>query len=147
MKIIKVGRAPENDIIIQDSLVSANHLAFTQDNEGNIFIQDFMSTNGTFVNEQKIDNQPIILKSGDKVKIGQSDLDWEKYFISDEKPANDSPQTTDFKEILEETPSKNFENTAFDKKNNRTLLIGLLALAFIFIVFLVIWYFNNIVKP
>ena len=51
--VMRLGRARENDIMINDNLVSRHHAEIRNDAEG-IVITDLGSANGTFVNGQKL---------------------------------------------------------------------------------------------
>jgi hypothetical protein len=63
-----VGRKPDNDLVIDDPAVSGHHaLIFSE--EGAFFIEDLGSTNGTFVNDAKIQEEK--LKHGDCIAIGK----------------------------------------------------------------------------
>jgi pSer/pThr/pTyr-binding forkhead associated (FHA) protein len=68
-QIISLGRAPENDVCIENIGVSAHHAKIYS---GNLLIEDLKSSNGTYVNEQKIDSQ--LLENGDVIKIGKFDI-------------------------------------------------------------------------
>lgn len=62
-----IGRIGSNDIHLQDEMVSGHHakiLCF----QGNYFIEDISSTNGSFVNGKRI--RKCVLKDGDKVSFG-----------------------------------------------------------------------------
>jgi predicted component of type VI protein secretion system len=50
---VSVGRKPDNDIVIDNQAISGHHLRFLQEN-GKFFVEDLNSTNGTFLNGQKI---------------------------------------------------------------------------------------------
>ena len=64
-----LGRQPENDILISDESASRRHAEiYCHDNT--LVITDLDSTNGTFVNRQRL-AQPLILRSGDQIRIGQ----------------------------------------------------------------------------
>ncbi len=74
-----IGRAPENDIVLSYSDVSSKHAIIRKDQSGNVILQDNNSTNGTFVNNNKIDS--YILKPGDKVLLANKYLlEWETIF-------------------------------------------------------------------
>ncbi len=64
-----LGRQPDNDVIISDELASRRHCEiYSHDNS--LVITDLNSTNGTFVNRQRL-VQPLVLRSGDQIRIGQ----------------------------------------------------------------------------
>jgi hypothetical protein len=63
-----LGRRPYNDIVVDSLAVSGEHAAL-QVIGHDYFIEDLNSTNGTFINEQKIKRQ--ILKNGDNIEIGK----------------------------------------------------------------------------
>jgi hypothetical protein len=63
-----LGRRPYNDIVVDNLAVSGEHAAL-QVIGHEYFIEDLNSTNGTFINEQKIKRQ--ILKNGDTIEIGK----------------------------------------------------------------------------
>jgi len=53
-----VGRRPYNDIVLDDLAVSGEHAAIIL-HEGEVWIEDLGSTNGTFLNGQSVKNQKI----------------------------------------------------------------------------------------
>ncbi|TAG38545.1 MAG: FHA domain-containing protein, partial [Cytophagia bacterium] len=69
-----IGRAANNDIIIPEQTVSSHHATLTIEN-GNFFISDMDSTNGTFVNGTRIDKK--MLKGGDLLKLGGASCKFE----------------------------------------------------------------------
>jgi pSer/pThr/pTyr-binding forkhead associated (FHA) protein len=71
---MSIGRAPNNDIVFQESKVSRFHAIAKM--EGNSFIlTDNESSNGTFVNGEKI-TQPVELYPGDRINIGSYELEF-----------------------------------------------------------------------
>ncbi len=71
---IKLGRDKSNDIVLDDKLVSRNH-ALLQKIKEDYFIKDLDSSNGTFVNDQKVPkNKYVKLKKNDVIRIGKTDL-------------------------------------------------------------------------
>ena len=70
-KEIVIGRGGELDIVLVEDMVSRKHAKLTTQ-QGKIVIQDLGSTNGTFVNGEKI--KRARLKEGDRVLIGTSIL-------------------------------------------------------------------------
>lgn len=64
---ITIGRAPDNTLPIADNTVSSRHARlFLQGSQW--YIQDLGSTNGTFVNEQRVTQHPV--RVGDKIRVG-----------------------------------------------------------------------------
>lgn len=74
MKLIKIGKAPTNDIVINSDFVSRSHATLKIDGS-KVFIIDNGSTNGTQVNGVRIEaNQPVPLNAGDQVSVGNQDI-------------------------------------------------------------------------
>ncbi len=75
-KIVSIGRSKTNQVIISDPKVSKFHATIYFDN-GVCYIQDNDSTNGTYVNgNQILSGRKVKLKNGDKIKMGQTTLDF-----------------------------------------------------------------------
>ncbi len=65
-----IGRNPENDLVLTDEGISRRHAKISNTANGPV-ITDLGSTNGTYVNGQKIKaNDPVLLKPGDTVRFG-----------------------------------------------------------------------------
>ena len=67
-----IGRAVGADFIIDAALVSRVHCRLTALPDGALEIRDLESTNGTFVNGQRVD--AARLSSGDRVQVGRVEL-------------------------------------------------------------------------
>jgi hypothetical protein len=106
MKVITIGRNPENDVVIKDSFVSRHHCQIIQDDNGNFRLADFGSSNKTFVNGQEIKGE-VKINPNDIIRIGNSTLPWESYFFN----ANQVVQATQT-EIAETTLSPQINFTA-----------------------------------
>jgi hypothetical protein len=63
-----IGRDPECHLRPASPMISKKHCAFVIEGEKVLF-KDFGSTNGSFINEEKVDGQAF-LKDGDIVKFG-----------------------------------------------------------------------------
>jgi pSer/pThr/pTyr-binding forkhead associated (FHA) protein len=70
-KQIVVGRSSDLDMVLVEDMVSRKHARITMQ-DAEIWIEDLGSTNGTFVNGEKI--KRARLKEGDRVLIGTSIL-------------------------------------------------------------------------
>jgi pSer/pThr/pTyr-binding forkhead associated (FHA) protein len=68
---ISIGRAPGNDIVIDNLAVSGHH-AKLQIEDGQFIVEDLNSLNGTFLNNQRI--RKSALKDGDEIVIGKHTL-------------------------------------------------------------------------
>jgi hypothetical protein len=66
---IRIGRAADNDLHLEDTFVSSHHARMSVTAEG-FLLEDLGSTNGTFLNGQEADR--AWLKPGDEVAIGDS---------------------------------------------------------------------------
>lgn len=85
---LKFGRSSDNQVHIDDLEVSTKHaqIICDVDNEGHpiYFLEDLHSTNGTFINEEKIQKQQLHHK--DNIRIGwniftfidKEEVDYEK---------------------------------------------------------------------
>lgn len=79
MKVITIGRNKGNDVIIQDEAASRYHLQIVEFDDGSYHLIDFNSTNGTYVNGNRVDKE-VVLNEGDFVRIGDTMLPWKTYF-------------------------------------------------------------------
>ncbi len=85
---VTVGRAFDNDIILQDVTVSPHHLIIKQDEDGDITVQNLANENGTKINGKKIGNEPVkvtlpanLLISDMKTRLLSSDMAVEKTHV------------------------------------------------------------------
>jgi pSer/pThr/pTyr-binding forkhead associated (FHA) protein len=69
---VTIGRGSDSDITIAEDMVSRRHARLIVEPENHIYIEDHKSTNGTFVNGERI--QKANLKEGDRILIGTSIL-------------------------------------------------------------------------
>ena len=67
-----LGRKPDNDIVIIDESASRMHAEFFC-KANRLVVYDLKSTNGTFVNRERI-AEPRILRTGDQIRIGQHEV-------------------------------------------------------------------------
>lgn len=67
--ITTVGRHPESDIFLDDITVSRHHAKFVRI-DGNLFLEDLGSLNGTYINRTLIDGRAQV-RAGDEIQIGK----------------------------------------------------------------------------
>ena len=65
---IKIGKATDNNLVIDDPHVSRYHAILVQDDNGDLMLEDLGSTNGTFVNDFQIVKKKVL--AGDKITFG-----------------------------------------------------------------------------
>lgn len=68
---ITMGRRTDNHLVLDGDNISRQHISVER-REGQYFICDLGSANGTYLNDQRIDSAP--LKDGDRVRIGSFSL-------------------------------------------------------------------------
>lgn len=66
-----IGRRDDNDIVIGDLSVSSTH-AWIMNQQGHYVIMNTLSTNGTFVNGQRV--HEAIIQHGDRIRLGQAEF-------------------------------------------------------------------------
>ncbi len=67
---LMIGRDPANDLVIDHKLASRRHARFEQDESG-FYIRDLDSTNGTYLNGQRI-NGAQLLRNNDEVWVADT---------------------------------------------------------------------------
>jgi Mg-chelatase subunit ChlD/pimeloyl-ACP methyl ester carboxylesterase len=68
---LAIGRSPGCTLVLTDDKVSRNHAEIHRAAQG-YRVRDLGSTNGTFVNDQRIKSQ--VLRDGDEIKVGDTRL-------------------------------------------------------------------------
>lgn len=67
-----IGRAVENDVVITSKRASREHARIRREGR-KLLIEDLNSTNGTFLNDQRL-LAPEVLRDGDRIAIGEITL-------------------------------------------------------------------------
>ena len=73
---ISIGRDKNSTIVINNNTVSKDHAILEFDEDFNCIIKDLNSSNGTYVNGQKLKTVPLKLRTGDKIKFGKYDIEY-----------------------------------------------------------------------
>jgi pSer/pThr/pTyr-binding forkhead associated (FHA) protein len=68
-----LGRAPDCELPLEDTYVSQQHARiFAKDDAW--YVEDLGSTNGTFVNDQRL-SSPAMVQSGDRIRLGTTEVE------------------------------------------------------------------------
>lgn len=70
-----VGRSADNSFAIGDRWISRNHAMFQLMENGEFYLIDLGSRNGSFVNGRRV-SIPVTLKNGDRLMFGQTELEF-----------------------------------------------------------------------
>ncbi len=70
---ITMGRRSDNDIVIDETTVPRRH-SLIMNTPGGYVVRDLNTTNGTFVNQNKLNQSEHVLRHGDQIKLGGSDI-------------------------------------------------------------------------
>ncbi len=75
--IMTIGRTSDNQLVVSDPKASSHHAEIRAEGQG-YTITDLGSTNGTFVNEQRLTpDVPCSLNAGDAIRIGDTKFTYE----------------------------------------------------------------------
>jgi pSer/pThr/pTyr-binding forkhead associated (FHA) protein/Zn-dependent protease with chaperone function len=135
-RIVKIGRAKDNDIVRTDASVSRYHCEIHFDEFGNAFLKDCNSTNGTFVNGNKV-NGNLRLDVNDIVRLGiDVPLPWNEW-KNGIKPTEKPPTVinSSYGEMETIQPRK--------RKSQALTLIVLIVLAVAIVVTSLIFFFRG----
>ena len=66
--VINIGRDPASDFVLDDPAVSAQHARLSY-RQGQWWLEDLHSTNGSFLNHQPV-YEAIVVTSGDQLRCG-----------------------------------------------------------------------------
>src|SRR5947209_15120776 len=70
--VLTIGRLPTNSLVVNDAKASSRHAEISPAGSG-YSITDIGSTNGTFVNEERLErNAPRMLNPGDRIRFGDT---------------------------------------------------------------------------
>jgi hypothetical protein len=83
-----LGRHPDNDIVLDNMVVSGRHCVFELKGLADVFIEDLGSTNGTYINGKMVKRQKLV--DGETVAIGNFRI---RYLTESERPSGFSETT------------------------------------------------------
>ena len=73
---LTIGRSPETEIQIEDGFASGRH-ARIYSRDGQVFLEDIRSTNGTYLNGRRVSSLER-LSASDQIRIGDTRLRFEE---------------------------------------------------------------------
>ena len=73
---ISIGRNRSSQIVLNNNTVSKEHAIIEFDEDLNAIIKDLNSSNGTYVNGERLKFMPIRLKTGDKITFGKDETEF-----------------------------------------------------------------------
>ncbi|MDZ4833624.1 MAG: FHA domain-containing protein [Candidatus Melainabacteria bacterium] len=73
---VKIGRDPSNQVVIPDDTFTSRHHAWITFEEGDFWIEDLGSTNGSLLNGHPVVKRQV-LSAGDKIRVGHTELTFE----------------------------------------------------------------------
>lgn len=97
---LAIGRQ-DTDLVVEDPEVSRRH-AVLRRSDGSVIVEDLDSTNGTFVNGERI-RSPIAVGPGDQIRVGQTTLEIEPDPRADDTIVSTPPPPDQFRST--EAPS------------------------------------------
>jgi ABC-type multidrug transport system ATPase subunit/pSer/pThr/pTyr-binding forkhead associated (FHA) protein len=68
--LVHVGRAPENDLVLAHPTVSQRHARLQRNADGSVLVVDLGSTNGTFVDGERVSSRGTVARPGQRIAIG-----------------------------------------------------------------------------
>jgi pSer/pThr/pTyr-binding forkhead associated (FHA) protein len=74
--VVTIGRGDNNTIVINSPKISRNHARIEWVGE-QVTVRDLGSSNGTFVNGERVENMPFTLKDGDELKLERLSFKYE----------------------------------------------------------------------
>ena len=124
MHLITIGKDQSNDIQIEDISVSRFHLQLVIDEKKEVTVIDLSSTNGTYINGQRI-YSPTKLDKYDILLVGSNPFDWKRQII-------EIIDDTTLKEKVKKDIIK--EGMKYKVTSVSGLFIGVFAIAFALII-------------
>ena len=135
---LKIGSFPDNDLVIESEGVDPYHLELFCDMEGNVFITDLNTKNGTFINGEEL-NGYALLKLGDKVVLGRHYVfRWESFIRSEASEKKVDSVINELNKAKKEVKSTEASDPQEEVPTKQLVLIYLAILLIIILMFFVL---------
>jgi len=115
---ISIGRNRLSQIVINNNTISKDHAIIEFDEDNNAIIKDLNSSNGTYVNGQRLKVMPMRLKTGDKITFGKYDMEFTFEALNTN---GDSKTEGDFNNYMINGNTFNNMNNLSSVENNRVI--------------------------
>jgi pSer/pThr/pTyr-binding forkhead associated (FHA) protein len=112
---LRIGRK-NGDLVLNDTKISSDH-AVIEFRQGKFFLKDLNSTNGTFINDERIDEKQ--LKHLDEIKLGFTTL----LFRLLEKSPKKTKKSSSTKDTAEFSQKSDVTEAEFDSSNSIVSLV------------------------
>ncbi|HZS76360.1 MAG TPA: protein kinase [Ktedonobacteraceae bacterium] len=113
--VVTLGRKADNRLVISDPKASSHHAEIRPDGQG-YAVLDLGSTNGTFLNEQRIEaHQLHSLKRGDAIRIGDTKLIYDVLDAPEMQRSLDGPTKRAETEYINAANAPFIGNTGYGK--------------------------------
>jgi adenylate cyclase len=90
-----IGRSDDNNFVLPDRWISRNHAMLQCMENGDFYLIDLGSRNGSFVNGRRV-SVPVILRNGDHLTFGQTELDFFCPTLPPQPESSEEPESQDF---------------------------------------------------
>ncbi len=107
---VSMGRESECDIQIRDVGISRKHAQIFKTPDGEIYVEDLGSTNGTYINGEQIVKKP--LNDGDRIQLGRTTI--LKFSLSDH--LEESFQRKMYESAVRDGLTKAYNRQYFDER-------------------------------
>lgn len=140
MKVITIGRGYDNDVVINDTKISKNHVQLVQHDNGSYSVIDLNSTNGTYINDKRVTGE-VSVHPDDVITIGETRMVVKSVFakgagveatVSITPKPKDSPMETP-KTSNKSGSTKNNQQSRKKKKSSKIIFISIIAVLLIII--------------
>lgn len=102
-----VGRGPGNAVVVTDPLASSRHFVIHRDEAGTYTIEDLNSTNGTFVNGERI-AAPLAIPDAAEIRLGNTIMSFKLPAGATARAMPERPVSTAAPTIVTKRPAKDF---------------------------------------
>ncbi len=137
------GRSSFNSVVLNDKFVSRVHFNIIRYPDHSIVLEVLQSTNGTYLNGDKISEGGVDLSPGDEIRVGRITIqliEEEKTILEQELTKQKPPKLALEQHVASEEISFEIPKTSFVKKTTSFVVwIAIIILVFIVTFGLVFW--------